>query len=314
MNLPKVSIIVPVYNAERFLSKCVASILDSTYKNFELILIDDGSTDDSPNICNQFAQKDNRVIVVHQLNAGVSEARNKGLSLASGDFITFIDSDDFIHPQMIECLYNEIHKNKCSFSMVIEESVFENNYTIKKPQITNYSSVKLNKNDCIFKLTHEGKEKRYFVHLLGKLYRKSLLSGISFDKEISLSEDLLFNMEFYLRDGNGIQIMEPMYYRTLLRTDSLSSRKPIHIIYNAEIYLKSLRLLPKEDVKFRSYVLLNIMNRIIKFKKRNINTELSDLAQSKGKELFDLIKWEFWCNNQVTTWTKLKLIIKYYTV
>ena len=314
MNKPEVSIIVPIYNAERFLSKCVSSILDSTYKNFELILVDDGSTDNSPGICDQFAKKDNRIFVVHQLNAGVSEARNKGLSLASGEYISFIDSDDFIHPQMIECLYNEIHNSNCSFSMVIEENVSEENYIIKKPLITNYPIEKLSKDDCIFNLTHEGKEKRNFVHLLGKLYRKSLLSGMIFDKEISLSEDLLFNMEYYLKDGNGIRIMEPMYYRTLLRTDSLSSQKPTDMIYNAEIYLKSLSLIPTNETTYRSYVLVNIMNRITNFKKRNKNTNLKKFAQSKSKELFNLIRWELWVNNKLTILTKLKLLFNYYKV
>ena len=313
MNQPKVSIIVPVYNAERFLSKCVSSILDSTYKNYELILVDDGSTDNSSGICDQFAQKDNRIIVVHQLNAGVSEARNKGLSLASGEFISFIDSDDFIHPQMIECLYNEIHNSSCSFSMVIEENVSEENYIIEKPLITNYTTENLNKHDCIFNLTHEGKEKRNFVHLLGKLYRKSLLAGMIFDKEISLSEDLLFNMEFYLKDGNGIRIMEPMYYRTLLRTDSLSARKPTDIIYNAGIYLKSLSLIPTEETIFRSYIINNIMNRIVTFKKKNKNTVYKELAKTKGKEIYDSIKNEMWKNSNIPLFKKIRFLFFYYT-
>ena len=311
MNQFKISIIVPVYNAERFLSKCVTSILESTYKNLELVLVDDGSTDNSPSICDQFAQKDNRIIVIHQLNAGVSEARNKGLSLASGEYISFIDSDDFIHPQMIECLYNEILNNNCSFSMVIEENVSEKNYIIEKPLITRYSTEKLNKQDCIFNLTHEGKEKRNFVHLLGKLYRKSFLAGMIFDKEISLSEDLLFNMEFYLKDGNGIRILEPMYFRTLLRSDSLSSRKQTDMIYNAEIYLKSLSLIPLNETTYRSYVLENIMNRIIKFKKRNKNTDLYHFAQSKGQEIFISIRREFWLNKNIPLSTKIKRTINY---
>lgn len=314
MNKPEVSIIVPIYNAEKFLCPCLDSILAQTFINFEIILIDDGSTDNCGRICDNYAKKDDRVRVFHKINEGVSASRNLGLSIANGDYISFIDSDDFIHPQMIELLYTEIYKNKCSFSMVIEESVFEHNYTIKKPQITKYSIEKINKDDCVFKLTHEGKEKRNFVHLLGKLYRKTLLSGILFDKEISLSEDLLFNMEFYLKDGNGVQIMEPMYYRTLLRTDSLSSQKPTDMIYNAEIYFKSLSLIPTNETTYRSYVLVNIMNRITNFKKRNKNTNLKKFAQSKSKELFNLIKWELWVNNKLSILTKLKLIFNYYKV
>ena len=215
---------------------------------------------------------------------------------------------------MIEFLYTEIHNNNCSFSMVIEENVSEDNYTFEKPHISTYSVEKLSKDECIFKLTHEGKEKRNFVHLLGKLYKKSILSGMNFDKEISLSEDLLFNMEFYLKDGNGIRILEPMYFRTLLRTDSLSSRKPTDMIYNAGIYLKTLSLIPLNETIYRSYVLENIMNRIINFKKRNKNTDLNNLAQSKGKELFDSIKWDLWQNKGIPVWTRLKFFVNYYKV
>lgn len=92
------SIIVPVYNVEQYLPRCIDSILEQTFQNFELILVDDGSKDKSGEICDEFAKKDNRIIVIHQENKGVNTARNAGLDIATGSYITFVDSDDWIQP------------------------------------------------------------------------------------------------------------------------------------------------------------------------------------------------------------------------
>lgn len=309
---PIVSIIVPIYNTEKYLRTCLDSILTQTFTDFEVILVDDGSVDSSGRICDEYAAKDKRFVVVHKPNEGVSVSRNKGLSLAKGDYVSFIDSDDFIHPQMIEFLYYEINNHNCSFSMVLEESVHEDNYTIKNKNILNYKTEIIRKKDCIYNLTHEGNEKKNFVHLLGKLYNKDCLYGIKFDEDISLSEDLLFNFEFYLKKGNGIRILLPMYFRTLLRGDSLSSRKPTDMIYNAEIYQKSLSLIPSNEKVFRSYVLENIMNRIVNFKRVNRKTELRYMAKDRGRILFSIIKNEFFKNNHISWKKKIKLLIKYH--
>lgn len=97
-----VSIIVPIYNAEQYISKCIESILAQTYRDFELILVDDGSTDMCGKICDEYAKQDSRVHVIHQENKGVSAARNAGISLAKGEYIMFVDSDDFITENMLE--------------------------------------------------------------------------------------------------------------------------------------------------------------------------------------------------------------------
>lgn len=111
-----ISIIVPIYNIEKYSKKCVDSIINQTYKNLEIILVDDGSPDNSGKICDEFSEKDNRVKVIHQKNFDVPAARNNAMDAAQGKYITFVDSDDCIHPQMDEILHeaiikNTIHKN-----------------------------------------------------------------------------------------------------------------------------------------------------------------------------------------------------------
>lgn len=105
-NSPLISVIIPVYNASRFLEHCVSSVLAQTYQNLEIILVDDGSTDLSGDLCDAFAKKDSRIKVIHQQNRGLSGARNSALELATGDFLIFIDSDDTIRPNLISCLYS----------------------------------------------------------------------------------------------------------------------------------------------------------------------------------------------------------------
>lgn len=115
--LPLISIIVPVYNVKDYLEKCLQSICGQTYKNLEIILIDDGSSDGSGELCDLFAQRDGRIKVIHQANAGQSAARNRGLDIAQGEFLGFVDSDDWIEPDMYEFLYRLLKENEADISI-----------------------------------------------------------------------------------------------------------------------------------------------------------------------------------------------------
>lgn len=122
MNIPQISVIVPVYNVEKYLSRCIESILSQTFTDFELLLIDDGSTDRSGEICDEYAKKDTRIRVFHTKNRGVSAARNLGLDNAKGEWISFVDSDDWVENDYLKSLFNDnfLTENKC----VICESVY----------------------------------------------------------------------------------------------------------------------------------------------------------------------------------------------
>ena len=102
---PLISVIIPVYKVELYLRECIDSVLAQTYQNLEVILVDDGSPDQCGSICEQYAEKDNRVCVIHKENGGLSDARNAGIDVAKGEYIGFVDSDDWVAPDMYECLY-----------------------------------------------------------------------------------------------------------------------------------------------------------------------------------------------------------------
>lgn len=116
MNQPLISIIVPVYNVEKYLNQCVDSILAQTYTNLEIILVNDGSKDNCGAICDAYAQRDNRIIVLHKTNGGLSDARNAGINIAKGEYIGFVDSDDWIEPDMYEYLFNAINQSGADIS------------------------------------------------------------------------------------------------------------------------------------------------------------------------------------------------------
>ena len=123
--MPKVNVIVPVYDVEKYLSRCIDSILNQTLSDFELILVDDGSPDNCGQICDSYASKYNRICVIHQENQGVSVARNVGVALATGQYIAFVDSDDYVHPQMYELLCDVLDNTEypfvhCSFHRLEE--------------------------------------------------------------------------------------------------------------------------------------------------------------------------------------------------
>ena len=131
---PKISVIVPVYNVEKYLHRCVDSILNQSLQDFEIILVNDGSTDSSPEICDQYAQQDNRIHVIHKKNARVAAARNDGIKAAKGEFISLIDSDDWIEPTMLEETYSTATQFGCDFVMCdLAKKGKDIEYTVSQP-------------------------------------------------------------------------------------------------------------------------------------------------------------------------------------
>lgn len=173
-----ISVIVPVYNVEKYLKQCVNSIIKQTYTNIEIILIDDGSTDNSAHICDEFAQIDPRIKVFHKANGGLSSARNEGIKKSKGKYLTFIDSDDDISEDYVSYLYGLIKKYKVKLSICPYSVV---NIKKNKTKIfnlgENYKEEKLNTEECLKRLLCE---KGFSVSACAKLYEKSLFKNVEF--------------------------------------------------------------------------------------------------------------------------------------
>lgn len=190
---PLISIIIPIYNVERYLRHCVESVIDQTYRNLQIILIDDGSTDRSSAICEELKEKDTRIKVIHKENGGVSSARNIGLKNAKGQFITFLDGDDWIEPTMLQSFYNEISNNRSedSYDVVISGHFLDNASTgiVKKSTLIK-DSIEMDGEKC---LKYMLEAKVFMGHICSKFYRKVTINGLYFNENISVGEDLLFN-------------------------------------------------------------------------------------------------------------------------
>lgn len=211
-----ISIIVPVYNVEKYLSKCIDSILAQTYKNFELILVDDGSPDRCGDICDTYA-KDERVIVIHQKNQGVSAARNAGLKIAKGEYIGFVDPDDWIDSHMYEDMYKVFKMNQvdlviCGYDYFDEDGNIDMNrqYVIKPNEFLTQKDVMYHFSDMPPTIRHG---------VCNKLFRKKILQNQIFKEGLHSSEDVLFLNEYALKTKNAIFIHKP-YYKNLVRQGS----------------------------------------------------------------------------------------------
>lgn len=213
-----ISIIVPVYNVAPYLDKCIQSIINQTFTDFEVLLIDDGSTDGSGEICSSFAKRDKRIVVYHTPNKGVSSARNIGLNKAKGEFIAFIDSDDYIGENYLKNLYEAMITNGADL-VVGGEIKFSNN--IFNPFHFSNKTFSPNCFSEMFSI--------YMLHKhsspWGKLFKMSIIKEISlhFNNDIHLGEDIIFVME-YLSYCQVVTLTETSEYYYLQRNNSLTKR------------------------------------------------------------------------------------------
>lgn len=223
--MPKISIIVPVYKVEDCLQYCINSILNQSYGDFELILVDDGSPDSCGKICEENSKKDNRIKVLHKQNGGLSSARNAGIRIASGDFITFVDSDDLIHPQMLELLYQAIVKNDADL-VSTRYKTFQD-YNIEFERIDKTTAFVLDRHQFVDNLYPFNFEK-IGISAWGKLYKRELFSDISYP-EGRIYEDL----HIYLKLLNLCQkvvVIEPDLY--FYNNDSSSITRSNYLKYD----------------------------------------------------------------------------------
>lgn len=210
--MEKVSVIVPVYNAKEYLEGCVKSLSEQTYPNIEIILVDDGSTDGSGELCDKAAEKNSKIKVIHQINQGVSYTRNTGLRAATGDYICFVDSDDSVENNYVERLLTEIIKQQVDLAMC---GWYENErqYTFDGKSWTMNASEAL-----YFLLAFQG---GHCLALWNKIFRTDIAQTCSFESELSYLEDGVFICD-YLKKIKKVYIFGEMLYRYKINPSSLT--------------------------------------------------------------------------------------------
>lgn len=241
---PQISIIVPVYNVQKYLNDCINSVIQQIFYNWELILVDDGSKDESGAICDMFAAKDSRITVVHQENSGVSMARNAGIKKSQGEYIFFLDSDDYIQSNALDVLHSAMVASDADCAILSIDYVFEGQEKEEKyilPPEKVVLSEKLNEIYRAFFVRH------VFHSACGKLYRSDIIkkNDIQFEKGISILEDGMFVSDYLKRSDIIVTLQDSFYFYRQFESDSLMKRFNINAIealekkYKKETYLRN---------------------------------------------------------------------------
>lgn len=219
---PLISIIIPVYKVEKFLNRCVESVVNQTYKNLEIILVDDGSPDNCPKMCDEWAAKDSRIKVIHKQNDGLANARNSGIEIFTGDYVIFIDSDDFLELDMVEFLLNLSVKydadiSRCGFYFNYENGSCETELK-GEPQI-----LILNRDERIIDLVTSGLGGTVW----NKLYKADIIKANFYNKKDGCSEDILYNYRVYKQIDKTVFYDVPKYHY-VIRDSSITNREFSH--------------------------------------------------------------------------------------
>ena len=214
-----ISVIVPIYNVEPYLKKCLDSLLKQTYPQLEIILVNDGSPDGCGQICEEYAKKDTRIKVIHKTNGGLSDARNAGLQIATGQYIGFIDSDDYIDEDMYEYLLKGLELSKADIAICGTKIDFEDGNTIVK---SNNKKEILNAKEAIIKLNSFSS---FDMAVWNKLYKKEIIQGIEFP--VGKKSEDYYVMYQYFHRANKVVVLEEAKYHYFQRNNSISRGKQV---------------------------------------------------------------------------------------
>jgi glycosyltransferase involved in cell wall biosynthesis len=278
-----ISVIVPVYKVEKYLEKCIESVLKQTYTNLQIILVDDGSPDNCGKICDEYAKKDSRIEVIHKANGGLSDARNVGISKAKGRYIGFVDSDDYIKEDMYEILLNLIKKYDADVSICNLYDVIDGNECIRNKEngIREYSRLDILKKVLL--------DKNIQSYAWNKLYEKELFDEIKYPIGKKY-EDIGTTFYLFEKCNKIVVTSEPEYYY-LKRADSLVNNVTestildyTEIIIQRYIYIKqNIKELRKYNNYYLAKTLITAHNDIENLE--NISEEM----QQRYKKLYELV-------------------------
>lgn len=226
----KVSIILPIYNVEKYLDRCMNSLLNQTLRDIEIIMVDDGSPDNCPRMCDDYAKNDNRVKVIHKQNAGLGFARNSGLEIATGEYVAFVDSDDYVGVNLYKTLYEKAEKCKCDavfcgFRTEVKPNKWIYSDEVKADAVWNGSEVRCFMLDMIASAAGVKAERLFQMSVWHSIYKRSIIeeNHLSFvsEREVA-SEDIPFQID-YLSKANTVAYIKETFYSYCLNGTSLTA-------------------------------------------------------------------------------------------
>ena len=280
-----VSVIVPVFNVEDYLPRCLDSIAGQTYPNLEVILVDDGSTDGSGRICDDFCQKDARFKVIHQENEWVARARNRGIGAASGAFLCFVDSDDAVHPRLLERAMKVYHEEGCDYVICGHRREMDLKEPFGEDLLPDSPRTEvLSGTGVAERILLEMGEDYLFAVPWSKLIPRQLAEGLEFP-DIYGNEDVPFSFRLALRSSKVILIKEPLYHYTIRPGSTTHTTRDKWRLNNLKMRLLCLGYIPGEDTRLRGIALRKLYKRILVSRAQMAGSPL----ETSYKELSDSV-------------------------
>ncbi|WP_410072600.1 glycosyltransferase family 2 protein [Anaerostipes sp.] len=301
------SVIMPVYNGEQYLNYSIQSVLNQTYKDYELILVDDGSTDHSLEICEKYQSKDKRIRVISQENKGISGARNAGIDIATGEYITFMDSDDVIQPKMYEIMLN--HMVSDGLDLIMCGAVRTGNYNFQDA-VDQYEICKLTKKDLYERIFANSNVDWEYMAVWNKIYKTEYVRKIKFAKRGT--EDAVFNCQYFKYIQNAKLIDQKLYY-WIQRKGSIShSEFSLRDYYVLEDYYWMNQYVEKHEREYIQYSIVKLYKLVFNSRYRARNTELKNKIEQIIKKNDKSIKNIFYENDKICSKIKILFTIFYY--
>ena len=252
--MPKISVIVPVYKVEAYLDRCVRSVIAQTFRDFELILVDDGSPDRCPEMCDEWAEKDSRIKVIHQQNKGLSAARNSGIRAAVGEYITFIDSDDWVSPVMLNSLYSLIKRSGADISVCDLYKTSETVMSAPKQK----EKICVHGRDRFMDMILKIGSNRTIHYACGKLYKRDVLDSDHFPVGM-LNEDVEGTFKAVMRSDKIIETTARYYFYYINSSSITRERFGKNYLCLNEVWKRVLAVSKKYAPQYSDKVRFNLM-------------------------------------------------------
>ncbi|UOY06094.1 glycosyltransferase [Muricauda sp. SCSIO 64092] len=285
----KISVIIPVYKVEKYLHRCVDSVLNQTYSNLEIILVDDGSPDNCGTICDTYEKQDTRITAIHQENKGLSGARNSGMKIATGDYISFVDSDDWLEPDMYRTLISAIVDTQSDMAITDFSKSMELSSQVASPIPKPRNEVLNNKQTILYY-----RENGFYVW--ANLYRREVIKDLSFRENIKFVEDMFFSMDVIANLGKAVHVKYPFYNYFIGPNNSLTRRaydKSKFTSLHANLYIqeKVATLFPEDNEVIETVRKSTLENAIYHlqsiYQSKDSNLDANFELRKKAKKVFN---------------------------
>ena len=306
--MAKISVIVTVHNSEEYLERCLNSILEQSFDDFKLIIVNDGSTDRSRDICEAYKEKDTRIKIIDQEHMGSATARNMGIKESKDDFITFVDSDDYIHKDMLKTLYRTVNKHKSDISVGQFELSYEN-IRIEDEELENDTIIKNNR-EATDLIVGEGNPN--MILAIGKLYRRSLFEKIDYP-EGKYNQDEFVTYKLLYRAKRVVINTDPLYYYTQSKSEISEETYGLKILEKLQALKEAIDFfedLEEKQLETRARMRLVLSIQIDYYKVRDLIGDQKDILK-KLKEEYDLAYKEVLKNAYKLT-LRNKIMIRFF--